>query len=278
MNKMFAPLMFAAVGIASITGCASQASTELTAEDTAAVCANPEGTNAAIAALAVGISQELHRWNISSDFYVKTGYNNQAVLALTQAGLNACGGSCPITSEILAMQDSRMDQKVVFNGVKLSSWSFASRLVSGYDKQVTCQKGGWCPFTTGHMFGYNAATTAAGACDTLFTFTVTKPGSQGGGPLTADQISQLKNALVWTAANGDNPYIAFQSTANTVTIDPTGNLNPPGQTTGSEICQKLSLTNINGTPCTCAANNVYSNGQLRNDQPLTPKTYYCRQM
>ena len=278
MNKMFAPLMFAAVGIASITGCASQASTELTAEDTAAVCANPEGTNAAIAALAVGISQELHRWNISSDFYVKTGYNNQAVLALTQAGLNACGGSCPITSEILAMQDSRMDQKVVFNGVKLSSWSFASRLVSGYDKQVTCQKGGWCPFTTGHMFGYNAATTAAGACDTLFTFTVTKPGSQGGGPLTADQISQLKNALVWTAANGDNPYIAFQSTANTVTIDPTGNLNPPGQTTGSEICQKLSLTNISGTPCTCAANNVYSRGQLRNDQPLTPKTHYCRQL
>ena len=66
--------------------------------------------------------------------------------------------------------------------------------------------------------------------------------------------------------------------SGTVTIDPTGNLNPPGQTTGSEICQKFSVSNINGTPCTCATNNIYSNGQLVNDQYLTPKTYYCRQM
>jgi len=275
--KMFAPLILAAAALSSVAGCSSQASTEVTAEDKAAVCTNPEGTNAGIAALAVAISQELHRWNITSDFYIKTGFNNQGQLALTQAGLNACGGSCPVTQEILNMQDSRMDQKIVFNGVKMSSWNFASRLVTGYQNQGVCQSAGRCPFVTGHMFGYNSATTAPGACDTLFTFTVTKPGSQGGGPLTADQVAQLSNALVWTAPTGYNPYIAFQATANTVTIDPTGNLNPPGQTTGSEICQKLSLSNINGTPCTCAANNVYSSGQLVNDQYLTPKTYYCRQ-
>jgi len=274
--KMFAPLILAAAALSSLAGCSTEASTEPTAEDRAAVCANPEGTNAAIAALAVAVSQELHRWNVTTDFYVKTGYNNQQVLALTQAGLNACGGSCPITSDILGMQDSRMDQKVVFNGVKLSSWSFASRLVSGYGNQVSCQRNNQCPFVA-HMFGYNSATTSPGACDTLFTFTVGKPGSQGGGPLTAAQVTQLSNALVWMSGNGPNPYIAYQSTASTVTIDPTGNLNPPGQTTGSEICQKLSLSNINGTPCTCAANNVYSNGQLVNDQYLTPKTYYCRQ-
>ena len=275
--KMFAPLILAAAALSSVAGCSSQASTETTAEDQAAVCSNPEGTNAGIAALAVAISQELHRWNITSDFYVKIGYNYQQQLALTQAGLNACGGSCPITQEILNMQDSRMDQKVVFNGVKMSSWSFASRLVTGYQNQGVCQSNGTCPFVTAHMFGYNSATTSPGPCDTLFTFTVSKPGSQGGGPLTAAQVSQLSNALRWTAPTGINPYIAFQATANTVTIDPTGNLNPPGQTTGSEICQKLSLSNINGTPCTCAANNVYTNGQLVNDQYLTPKTYYCRQ-
>src|SRR6187549_4179313 len=95
--KMFAPLIIAAAALSSVAGCSSQASTEVTAEDQAAVCSNPEGTNAGIAALAVAISQELHRWNITSDFYIKTGYNNQSQLALTQAGLNACGGSCPIT-------------------------------------------------------------------------------------------------------------------------------------------------------------------------------------
>jgi hypothetical protein len=276
--KFFAPLLIAAAAISSLAGCSSQATTEVTAEDTAAVCANPDGTNAGIAALAVAMSQELHRWNLTSDFFIYRGYNYQEMLGLTQAGLNACGGSCPITQEILNMQDSRMDQKIVFNGVKMSSWNFASRLVTGYRNQVACQNGGSCPYFVKHMFGYNSATTSPGPCDTLFTFTVTQAGSVGGGPLTADQISQLKNALVWTAPTGINPYIAFQSTAGTVSIDPTGDLNPPGQTTGSEICQKLSLTNINGTPCTCAANNVYSNGQLRNDQPLTPKTYYCRQM
>lgn len=275
--KFFAPLIIAAAALSSVAGCSTEASSEPTAEDRAAVCANPEGTNAGIAALAVAITQELHRWNVTTDFYVKTGYNNQQVLALTQAGLNACGGSCPITQEILNMQDSRMDQKVVFNGVKMSSWSFASRVVTGFGNQQSCQRNNQCPFAA-HVFSYNPATTAPGACDTLFTFPVAKPASQGGGALTAAQVAQLSNALVWMSGNGPNPYIAYQSTANTVTIDPTGNLNPPGQTTGSEICQKLSLTNINGTPCTCAANNVYSNGQLKNNQPLTPKTYYCTQM
>ena len=274
--KAFAPLIVAAAAaLSSLAGCASQTAPEMTAEESAAVCTNPEGTNAAIAALAVAISQELHRWQITSDFKVVTGYNYQQVLALTQSGLNACGGSCPITSEILAYQDSRMDQKVVFGGNKLSSWSFASRLVTGFGNQVACQNGGRCPFVP-HMFSYNPAITTPGACDTLFTFPVGKPGFAG--PLTAAQVTQLSNALVWTTGNGPNPYIAFQSTASSVTIDPTGNINPPGQTTGSEICQKLSPSNINGTPCTCALNNVYSNGQLLNDQPLTPKTYYCRQM
>jgi hypothetical protein len=277
MKKTFASVLIAAAALSTIAGCSTETSSEVTAADRAAVCDNPEGTNAGIAALAVAITQELHRWNITTDFYMKTGYNSQQMLALTPAGLSACGGSCPITSEILAMQDARMDRKVVFGGAKMSSLSFASRLVTGYQNQVSCQKNKQCPFVS-HVFGYDPATTAPGACDTLFTFPVAKPASQGGGALTAAQVSQLNNALVWTSGNGANPYIAFQSTASTVTIDPTGNLNPPGQTTGSEICQKLSFTNINSTPCTCAANNVYSNGQLRNDQPLTPKTYYCRQL
>jgi hypothetical protein len=275
--KKFAALIIASAALSSAVGCSPEAAPEMTAEETAAVCSNPEGTNAAIAALMTAMAQELHRWEILSDFYVYRGPNYQSMLGLTQAGLNACGGSCPITSEILKYQDSRMDQKVVFNGVKLSSWSFASRLVTGYENQRVCQTAGRCTYAS-HMHGYNSATTMPGACDTLFTFTVTKRGSMGGGPLTAAEVASLQNALVWTTGNGPNPYVAFQSTESTVTVDPTGNLNPPGQTTGSEICQKLSLSSLNGTPCTCAANNIYSNGQLRNDQPLTPKTYYCRQM
>jgi len=273
--KTFASLIVAAAALSSVAGCSTETGTELTAQEQSAVCANPEGTNAAIAALATAISQELHRWQIKTDFYVYNGYMSQQMLGLTAAGLAACGGSCPITSEILKYQDARMDQKIVFGTVKLSSWAFASRLVTGYGNQVSCQNNNQCPFQA-HVFSYNPATTTPGACDTLFTFPVSKPA--GGGALTAAQIAQLSNGLVWANGNGPNPYIAFQSSANSVTIDPGGNLNPPGQTTGSDVCQKTSMTNINGTPCTCAANNVYSNGQLKNDDPNATKTYFCRQM
>jgi hypothetical protein len=295
--KKFAPLFIAAAALGSLQGCATDATSEtMSLEDQAVTCFNPEGTNAAIAALATTITQELHRWQIApipassgvaavaGDFYKYRGYNNQEMLGLTSAGLAACGsGGCFFTKNILALQDSRMDQKVVFNGVKLSSWSFASRLVSGFDKQASCNQGKWCPYVP-HVFGwkpdntYTNVTTAPGACDTVFTFGVNKPTAQNHALLTAAEISGLQNALVWTAANGPNPYIAFQSTASTVSIDPTGNLTDPGQTTGADVCQKASRTNINGTACTCAANNVYSNGQLKNDDPLTPNNYFCRQM
>jgi hypothetical protein len=274
--KMFAPIILAAAALPSIAGCSTETATEMTAEESAAVCSNPEGTNAAIAALATAISQELHRWQITTDFYEYCGNNYQLMLGLTSAGLAACGGSCPITSTILGYQDSRMDQKIVFGTVKLSSWSFASRLTTGFENQAVAQRAGRAPFAA-HIFGYNSATTMPGACDTLFTFTVAKPSSQGGGNLTVDQIKQLNNALLWTTGNGPNPYIAFQPGANTVTIDPGGNLNPPGQNTGSDVCQKVSPANINGQTCTCAANSVYTKGQLKNDDGLSPKTYFCRQ-
>ena len=284
--KKFAPLFVAAAALGSLQGCSSETATtgELSAEDQAATCANPEGTNAAIAALATAITQELHRWQITSDFYVYNGYMNQQMLGLTSAGLAACGdNACFYTKNILAMQDARMDQKVVFNGVKLSSWSFASRLVTGYNNQKTCQQGGRCPFPA-HVFGWNPATsaydgftTAPGACDTLFTFNANQPASGNHAPLTSTQMAQLQNALVWTTGNGPNPYIAFQASASTVSIDPAGQLNPPGQNTGSEICQKASRTSLLGTPCTCAMFNV-TNGTLKNDDPTTPGTYYCRQI
>jgi len=276
--KKFFPLIIAAAGLSSVAGCSTEMSSEaeMTAEDQAAVCANPEGTNAAIAALATAISQELHRWQITSDFYVYRGYNNQAMLGLTAAGKAACGGSCPMTENMLAAQDSRMDQKIIFNGTRLSSWSYASRLVTGYENQKICVNNGSCAYAA-HAFSYNPATTTPGACDTLFTFPVTKPASQGGGALTQTQINGLANALKWTIGNGPNPYIAFQAGAGTVTIDPGGQMNPPGQTTGSDICQKASNTSLNGQACTCALTGV-TNGKLKNDDLLMPRTYFCRQL
>ncbi len=284
--KKFAPVAMTLAAVASLAGCAAEpgSQAQMTAEDQAAMCSNPEGTNAAIAALATAITKELHRWQILTDFYEYRGYNNQLMLGLTSAGLQACGGTgCPETQNMLALQDSRMDQAVVFNGTKLSSWSCASPLPTGYEHQRACTSNRQCPFVA-HVFGYQNGqwvqpTTAPGACDTMFTFPVSAPVSAGGAPLTSTQVAQLSNALIWTSGNGPNPYIAFQPTASTVSIDPTGQMNPPGQQTGNDVCNIYSPdVNLNGQPCTCAANNITSNGQLKNDKPMTRSTFYCRQM
>jgi hypothetical protein len=290
MKTHIVPAIIAAAALSTFAGCATDTvgASDPLATDTAAVCANPEGTNAGIAALVGAISLELHRWNITTDFTIVRGYNNQEQLALTSAGLAACGGTgCPMTTNMLKLQDSRVDLQAVFDGTKMSSWSFASRLVSGYRLQQSCQSGGWCPFVTGHVFtwtpsgAYTGYTITPGACDVIYRLNVNRNTAGNHAPLTDAERAGLANALKWTASNGPNPYIAFnaQPGLSTIDVDPPGGGLPSGtQTTGSDICQKFSMTNLNTppTPCTCATNNIYMNGVLKNDVAQTPNTYFCR--
>lgn len=272
--RKFASLIIAAATV-GFAGCAMDssdvASNEQIEEQAAVACSNPDGTNGMIAALAVAIGKDMHRWNLVTDFYEFRGFQNQLMLGITAAGKAACGaGACPTVANILAFQDSRLDQKAVIAGTKLSSWSFASRLTAGWEKQKACGQGGWCAFQP-HQLGA-ASSITAGNCNTssLFTFPVTKP---GGGALTAAQIAQLNNALVFTTANGTDPFVQFTSNATSVSVGDVGGM-VPGQTEPGP-CQQYSATNISGTACSCTVNGVAA-GTLKNDQPLAPNTYFCR--
>jgi len=271
--KKFAALIIA-VAAASFAGCAMEsndlASSEQSEEQAAVACSNADGTNGMIAALAVAAGQEMHRWNVLTDFYEFRGFQSQLMLGITAAGKTACGGSCPAVANILAFQDSRLDQKAVIAGTKLNSWSFASRLTAGWDKQKACSQGGWCP-SQAHQFAPASSITPAN-CNTsmLFSFPVTKP---GGGALTPAQIAQLNNALVFTTAAGTNPFVEFTSTATSVSVGDVGGM-VPGQSEPGP-CQQFSATNISGTACSCAATGVVA-GTLKNDQALAPSTYFCR--
>jgi hypothetical protein len=227
-----------------------------------------------VAELAATIGIELHRWELLTDFYVYTGYftgyGNRLMLGLTATGLAQCGGSCPLTSNILALQAPPTDQTVVLGGALLSASTFASRLTSGFSNQQACVANGQCPYEA-HVLDLQLAT--PGTCADLDTYLVSSP---GGGNL--NNPANLDNALFWTANNGPNPLIAFQNTATSVTIDPTGGLVAPGAVVPTGVCQKFSMTSLNGTPCTCAANNVYSNGQLLNTALATPMMYFCTQI
>jgi len=274
MMKHCVPFVFAVAAL-GFAGCSMEAndvaSNEQVDQQAATACSNPDGTNGMMAALATAIATDLHRWQVLSDFYEFRGFNNQLMLGLTSAGKAACGGNCPTVANILAFQDSRLDQQAVIAGTKLSSWSFASRLTAGFDKQKACQQpGGWCPFVA-HQFAA-ASSIAAGSCNTsaTYTFPVSKP---GGGTLPPADVTALSNALVWTTANGANPFVAFASTPTTVAVGDVGGF-VPGQSEPGP-CQQFSTTNISGTACSCAATGVTA-GKLKNDQTLAPNTYFCR--
>jgi len=278
----------AVAALSTLAGCSAEtgdvaSNNEALAQDSAAACANPEGTNAGIAALVGAISLELHRWTVTTDFYIYRGFNNQEMLGLTSAGLAACGGSCPMTQNMLNLQDSRTDLQAVFDGTKMSAWSFASRLVTGYRNQQTCQQGGWCPFPS-HVFlwnngVYNGYTVTSSACQVGYRMNVNKPTAQNHANLTDAEKAQLANALKFTSGNGPNPYIAYNPLPGTsqIEVDPPGGGLPTGAQTTGDVCQKFSPgSNINGQSCACATNNIYMNGQLKNDVAQTPATYFCR--
>jgi hypothetical protein len=245
----------------ALAGLASACAAELPADEQAAAanqaasaCSNAEGANAMLAALAVGMAQELGRWKIGTDLKLKTCTYNQQCMELTSAGFEQCrivagkpvgtptADLCKNVKAILALQDANYHEKFIFpDGTKLNSYTFASRLVAGWDAQRVCESRPGnasnpnnCPAEEHKLtLAPNGVQPGApGACDTNYTFNAKTP---SGGNLQYPSL--LKNKLIWTGYQGNpiyltNPFIAFQSTQTTVTIDPTYGVNPPEQQTG----------------------------------------------
>jgi hypothetical protein len=279
----FSHLILAAAAMAPLAGCMAESqdvATEGAADESAAACANPDGTNAMIASLAVAIGSELHRWQVTKDFYKFRGYNYQEMLGLTSTGLAQCSNGCRNVKALLSFQDSRTDQTLEFSGgVKLSAWTYASRLTAGFGNQQTCDSRpdnhayDNCPAEAHKL---TLTSLVKGGCDTMATFNATTP---AGTPLMYP--AQLHNKLLW-AENGGfgagqlNPYIQFSSTAATVSIDPIGNVIPPTPAPpapGScwDGCSMYSETNVTGQCCVC--NGVTKAWKL---DALNPDTYKCR--
>jgi hypothetical protein len=203
-----------------------------------AACANPQGTNATIASLAVAIGQELGRWQVTTDFKWVNLYPWYPVMTLSSAGLAQCsanGSSCSMVKALLSWQDPKFNGKIKFaDGTVLSPDTYQARLYSGYQEQVVCESRppnntnpNNCP-AEAHKLTLQG--TSPGVCEIDYTFKATKT---TGAPLTAP--AQLINKLLW-ARKEYNPYIAFQSTASTVTIDPLWFNRPtPSQSGGSCI-------------------------------------------
>ena len=265
------------IAIAAVAGLASACAVDVPLEEQESSgsdhlalvnCANPEGTNAMIAAVAVAAATELGRWNVPVDFTTKIGTYNQRHLTLSPAGQALCtqrGHNCENLKALLFFQDAKYDNYIRFPGnVKLSAYSYAARLVAGWEGQKICEQRARdaiaqrkpippdaCPAEDHKL---TLIGTAPGGCDMNFTYSAKKPD----GTALANP-AQLKNKLVWANDGASmtnlNPYIQFQSTASTVTVDPTWDLNQPGSASGGSCtvsCQKYDRSNnLSGQCCTC---------------------------
>jgi hypothetical protein len=243
-----------------------------TSEQALMSCTNPDGTNSAMAAIAVAAAQELKRWQPMKDFVMfntsgqceSCGGMQQAIKLTSGSdasgprGKSRCAdGKCATLQALLDMQYDQANNKVYFQGsgttkTLLSPAALRSRLVAKLYEQKTCDDAAKdnaptaCPKEE-HVLTFQSA--AKGSCDTNFFFKATKTNGQ---PLLYP--NQLKNKLKF--ADQTNPYIAFQNLGNgIVSIDPTYGLNPDGSTQSGSCtaaCTKTSSTSVAGQCCSCA--------------------------
>ena len=258
--KKFLGLSLVALGVAA--GCTDvpmtgsdleQAESEEALESTIgqnaeALCANGDGVNSAMAALAVAAAKELGRWNPTTDFAPlnRAPWHTQ----LTATGKARCpGGNCWNTQAILDLQKAPPNS-VKFGNVVFNANNFVSTLTARWNEQRNCElRGGTGDQNcTAEQHKLTFQSSKAGACDTIFTFNAT---NTSGGALKSP--SQLKNKLMFVGYPS-NPFLAFSSTGTTVSIDPTFGLNEGSNTsTGScqAVCTKISQSSVAGACCSC---------------------------
>ena len=213
-----------------------------------ALCANGDGVNSAMAALAVAAAKELGRWNPTTDFLPMNyaPWHTQ----LTATGKARCAdGKCWNTQAILDLQKAAPNT-VKFGSVVFNANNFVSTLTARWNEQRNCESRGGTgdQNCTAEQHKLTFQSAKAGACDTIFTFNAT---NTSGGALKSP--SQLKNKLIFVGYPS-NPYLAFSSTGTTVSIDPTYGLNEGANATSgtcAALCTKISVTSVAGACCSC---------------------------
>src|SRR5688572_12653480 len=142
-----------------------------------ALCANGDGVNAAMAALAVAAAKELGRWNPTTDFAAGTSATSWRT-TLTPTGKSRCAdGVCWNTQAILDLQKVPAGVTVKLSGVVLNANNLVSTLTARWNEQKNCELRGGTGATncTAEQHKLTFKSQTPGACDTLFTFDAKTP-------------------------------------------------------------------------------------------------------
>jgi hypothetical protein len=206
-------------------------------------CADPDGTNSVMAALAVATAAELKRWQPIADFGPDFGYPR--TVQLTSTGKAQCADRrCSNTQALLDLQrapsrvriapnvylDPAAFRRAMWYGGLSQFWSSSARSVPAHKLQLM--------------------STAPGGCDQFFWFKATTP---TGGALSSSALYSLQHMLVWADAD-TNPYINYQVDGPLIGIDPTYGLNQTSTASNgscSAACLQVSTASIAGSCCSC---------------------------
>jgi hypothetical protein len=238
-------------------------------------CANPDGTNAVMAAFAVAVGTELKRWQSTKDFvmFTTSGQSEsspgmQQAIKLTSGtgpdgkprGKSRCAdGKCAATQALLDMQYEQARGKIYIQGesstnkVLLDPGALRARMVAKVNyEQKTCDDNAKdndparCPVET-HLLK-PIGTVSLGGCGVHYKFGVTKDASG-----TLLYPAQLKNKLIF--ADQANGWVDFRNMGGGfVAIDPTYGLNEDASTSSGSCaaaCTKISATSVAGQCCSC---------------------------
>jgi hypothetical protein len=223
-------------------------------------CSDRNGTNSAMAALAVATATELKRWQPTKDFAVSGG-----TLQLTTTGKSQCADKkCWNTQAILDLQKAPTGSVQIQPGVKLDAQALKSGLTTNLTFQLFSLVSMLVPE---HRF--ELLRSEAGGCDQFYWFNVTSP---TGGVVSSLLTSTLKQKLTWVGGD-HNPYIQFQSDGTMVGIDPTYGLNEAGATAAGSCvaaCTKMSSSDVTGSCCSCNGTKKFSRS------PWNATTYLCQ--
>jgi hypothetical protein len=234
-------------------------------------CANPDGTNAVMAALAVAAGHELGRWRAGLDFEP-----NGAGIRLTSGtgsdgkprGKSRCSGSvCPRIDALLALQNSNatgvfVQAESATTKVAVNPSALASRMLAKLNEQITKDRDAkdgdtyQVPKTAYTLTG--AGITTLGGCGPHYKFNVKFDAPAPAVPPPPKPVqAQLKWALSF--ADQQNGWVDFREVSpGVVAIDPTYGLNDEDTTSSGSCtvaCTKISTTNVANACCSCGGVN-----------------------
>lgn len=275
MMKKLVAILMTGFGLLAANGCAvapmeamegGEANYDLMSEDVGSKesmnssCFTLNGLYPLKASLAVSMAREMGRVDAVADLA------KWDRVVISWSGYNRCAmrgaPGCPNTQAILDLQLASVNQYVdqnVFNAT-----SFKEDLKASFDRQTSWEndlrRNAPSRLPQEHTLTQRGTFTQAGACGVHFDFN-----AQG------NAIQNIKERLVFFGGT-QNPFIAFQSTSNTIAIDPSGTMNgDSGTSSGSTIlaCTSTNMS-LKGRACSCSN----KSGTLK-VAPWNLQTLYC---